>query len=550
MKIINLPNQHFSVSQLQTHYKNDINEDNYKFNHTLNYIQSYYYEINEGHFYKYNTLKDNFKFINKQDFKSEVLDKLNNNKQILKIIKQNNKIFNVVSKIDKPRLYEDDGLYYINLCKGFLHQNYKEYDEYSADIRNRVNLMLNYIKEISCNNNEELFRTYLKYYGQLARGQKTEVIIYKKSEEGTGKSTETNFIMNYVLGPDVCIISNPDPLTTSNNKIWAGKLLIVFEELPVFSESQWAGVSSKLKTLTTENECIFTDKYEKSFTAENNFNFMINTNVNALKDSNGRRIVIMPINNSRIGDYDYFSNIRDKCFNKAVGEAFYSYLMTKIDVKNFIAQRDIPDGELKKIARANLLNSVAKFIKYQYLLQNRSITKVSTTELYFEYCNYCDSENITKKINKLDFYKKLEDEYKFERKKLTGYYYYFKSLEELKEIANRHKWLCEYDEEDKEQSEEEKPEFIDYEKLYKELLLKYNNLEEEMKVLKQAKPVIIEQKQEIIKEEPKKDNLDDIFSCPCGSSYTKKGKAKHLLTKKHKEYEEQQNKKSLLTVEF
>ena len=72
-----------------------------------------------------------------------------------------------------------------------------------------------------------------------------------------------------------------------------------------------------------------------------------------------------------------------------------------------------------------------------------------------------------------------------------------------------------------------------------------------MKLLKQAKPVIIEQKQEIIKEEPKKDSLDeDTFSCPCGSSYTKKGKTKHLLTKKHKEYEEQHKSKSLLTVEF
>ena len=36
------------------------------------------------------------------------------------------------------------------------------------------------IKEISCSNNEELFTAYVKYLSQLCRGQKTDVIIYKK----------------------------------------------------------------------------------------------------------------------------------------------------------------------------------------------------------------------------------------------------------------------------------------------------------------------------------------------------------------------------------
>lgn len=105
-------------------------------------------------------------------------------------------------------------------------------------MKSNVDLMLNYIKEISCNNDEVMFQAYMKYYSQLCRGKKTDVIIYKRSMEGTGKSTETSFMMKHVLGPDVCLVSSTEPLLTPYNKIYAGKVLVVFEELPTFSESQ------------------------------------------------------------------------------------------------------------------------------------------------------------------------------------------------------------------------------------------------------------------------------------------------------------------------
>ena len=51
-----------------------------------------------------------------------------------------------------------------------------------------------------------------------------------------------------LIGNEICLISNTDPIITSNNKILLGKLLVIFEELPTFSKAQWSGVSAKLKT--------------------------------------------------------------------------------------------------------------------------------------------------------------------------------------------------------------------------------------------------------------------------------------------------------------
>ena len=58
---------------------------------------------------------------------------------------------------------------------------------------------INFQKEVMANNDENMLKAYLTYYAQLARGMKTEVIIYKKSIQGIGKSTETDFLFKYVL---------------------------------------------------------------------------------------------------------------------------------------------------------------------------------------------------------------------------------------------------------------------------------------------------------------------------------------------------------------
>ena len=80
---------------------------------------------------------------------------------------------------------------------------------------------------------------------------------------------------------------------------------------------------------------------------------MINTNVDGLKDSAGRRIMIMPVSNIHVDDFEYFSNIRKQCFILKVGEAFYSYMM-ELNIDGFYAQRDT-QGTLNTTTTNNTL---------------------------------------------------------------------------------------------------------------------------------------------------------------------------------------------------
>jgi hypothetical protein len=424
-----------------------------------NYIYSFYYEISKGNYYKYDVEKDIFEIVEKKDFMNEVILKLD--KSLLALLfEKNYKIYSIVSKLDKPRVYSINGSYYINECKGFLHKNPKPFNTFSEEIKIKFQVMMDYIKEITCNNDEEFYQAYIKYLSQLCKGQKTQVIIYKKSEQGTGKSTESDFIIKYVLGQGICLVSGTEPLTSNFNKIFMGKLFILFEELPTFSTAAWSGVSSKLKTLATDPLTVYRDLFEKAIQAENISNFVINTNVEAIKDSDGRRIVIAPINNSRIGDYDFFDNVRKNCFNLDVGECFFSYML-EVDTTNFIAQcpkRGFPETDVKRIAHVELLQSHEKFLKTNFLLKNIGIDKIKPLDLHNMYKSYCIEIN-KKPLTKNDFLKKLEQlNIKYTK---VGTNFYKISYDALKEIAEKRKWLCQYDVDlaDDEEDEEEE-EFI------------------------------------------------------------------------------------------
>lgn len=437
METLNLPTETFCVIKLQSLFNNGMMRD-----HTdaIQYICEYFFETSTGMYYFYNAETELFEFRERADFNLAVKQKLDNHKDIESYFKKNSKIYQVVCKINNPRHYRIGNRYYLNECVGILHKSFKPFDEYENEFKQSVEMMKNYYKEVYCSNDEEVFNSLMKYFSQLVKGVKTEVIIYNKSAQGTGKSTGTSFMMDYVLGPNICLICNTEPLTTNYNKILLGKIWVIFEELPTFSTSQWAGVSSKLKTYTTEKMMMYRDPYEKSIQAENVFNCVINCNVESLKENNGRRVIIMPISNSKMNNHLFYSKLRKDCFNMKVGEAFYSYLMS-IDTTNFYAQKDFPETEEKRVAIANLLCPTYLFLK-SYVLRKEEIGRVKTKDFYETFKMFCEN-NKMKQSQKMEFFKKL-DEIGLKQKKIGNNFYEI-TLKQLDEIADKGKWICDYD---------------------------------------------------------------------------------------------------------
>jgi hypothetical protein len=440
MEIIELPTEKFYVSVLQEKFTTGLLKDHLD---AVNYINQYYFEIQNGDYYFYDVYANKFQFKKKEEFTREVVNKLDGHKDITNYFKKNNRIFTPIQDFNHPQLYQIKNDLYINLFSGMLHKQYKKYNDYDDKTKEGVEAWIDYLREIACNNNEEMLQAYLKYYSQIARKKKTKVIIVKKTSlEGTGKSTEFDFMEEFVFGRNVCLRSNIDPLTTNYNKILADKLLVLFEELPTFSKEQWCAVSSKLKTYATEPTYTFRDPYEKPINLAHNINIQVFGNVESLKDSQGRRYVILDVNCSRKDDVDYFDTLREKCFNMNVGEAFYSYLLTKItdeESNKFYAQKDFPLTENKLSKIADNLHSVYKFMKYKYLLASRE-EKIRREDLYLEYNVYCTENREKRKENKNNFYTMLR-EIQIEETRDKDNRYFVINYNHLKMIAKRDKWL-------------------------------------------------------------------------------------------------------------
>ena len=160
-------------------------------------------------------------------------------------------------------------------------------------------IFLSYIKEVLCSNNEEHYIYILKWISNMIKGEKNDSLLYLKGVQGIGKSTLTEMLINYVLGTDITLECGSEPLRSQFNKILMGRLLVVFEELETFSKNEWIAVSGRLKRYTTSNTIDFEVKNEKKFQGENINNYIINTNVDALKDSEGRRIFILDLSTKK-----------------------------------------------------------------------------------------------------------------------------------------------------------------------------------------------------------------------------------------------------------
>lgn len=363
----------------------------------------------------------------------------------------NNKFHNLYEIINDLKLPLISGNK-INMCKNFLHKS-KPYSLYPEQIRDGVQMMLNHIKEVISSNNEALFKYVINWLAKMCQGGKNSTILYLKSIGGTGKSTFTDFIFFYVLGIGICLKANVEVLTTQYNKALCGVLLALFEELPTFNESQWHYVSGKLKDLATGTQMSYTEKYEKSFQAENLTNIIINTNVDALKAD--RRICWLDISIARLKDYDYFSKLRNICFNKEVGEAFFSYLC-EVDVSEFQEERDMPETKAKLNSISSRLESPFQYVKEMFILKQKQI-KASSKQFFLDYCDYC---NLTHKkaYGRNEFWEKLK-EINILKKKSNGQNKVVVSLETLNEMAEKRRWINEHDE--YEQIEEEEDEIDD-----------------------------------------------------------------------------------------
>jgi hypothetical protein len=143
--------------------------------------------------------------------------------------------------------------------------------------------MINFIKEVWCDNDDIQLNYLLKWFSNVLKGNKNKTVIYAKSIEGIGKSTLIDFFGEFVLGNDLWTLGDKTCIITDFNMNLMGKPFVVFEELPVMNKNEWNTCDSKLKNMVTGTIATYSDKFVKKIQAADINNYIILTNHKAVK---------------------------------------------------------------------------------------------------------------------------------------------------------------------------------------------------------------------------------------------------------------------------
>ena len=99
------------------------------------------------------------------------------------------------------------------------------------------------------------------------------------------------------------------------------------------------------------------------------------------------------------------------------------------------------------------LDPVEKFMKVNYVLKKRSIQD-KTSDFYNEYKGFCTVNNYKPLTNTM-FYAKLKNFCSIEKKKIEGIHKFKVPYETLKALADKNKWICEFDDEDEDEEDDD-----------------------------------------------------------------------------------------------
>ena len=212
-------------------------------------------------------------------------------------------------------------------------------------------------------------------------------------------------------------------------------MMVAFEELECTGERDWSAMSTKLKRWSTSSDITYAEKYIKSYESKNINNYIILTNVEAIKASEGRRYYILDLSTKYKNNHDFFTRLYDTCFNDEVGKAFYTFMMEQ-DISKFNPQNFV-ETQSKKIAQSDRLHALFKFIKFNYILPGYEL-KTTTKDFYEDYLRYCSLTNSTQTITKNKAISLLR-EHDIQYKCSNGKMFFTFTNEELRNIANKFK---------------------------------------------------------------------------------------------------------------
>jgi len=264
---------------------------------------------------------------------------------------------------------------YSELCykpkNDILNHQFNTWNKLKGDvdivIETDITPLLNFMKEIICNNNENLYKYLISWLRQICKTpwNKTQSVLLFYSDQGTGKGSFVNWLIKYLFGTHNSTYASVNTITQKHNKILSNRVFIGVDELPTL-EKQFHNLFDILKGLITEPYITIEPKGLEPYLIDNlcNFIFMTN-NKNSIKIEKGdRRYVVFEINENKIGDFKYWDYMHKEVFTEQVANNFFKYLIDIDDDNEMVVNlREIPNTKIREEMKNMSLSNMELFIK-------------------------------------------------------------------------------------------------------------------------------------------------------------------------------------------
>ena len=380
----------FSVEKLMTNMMKDSKLDD-TFNNSKSYFLKYFAKALDSYYYEYEPSEDDdegtIQNINEKQM-SSIWEKIptinytdsNNKPQKFSLKKWFTTEHYLTYKINSDprveRFYESKktGQNYINLSKGFLHKEKKHFESFPKNVKKDVKTILDHIEKVWCSNEKDDFEYVLSWLSSACTGHKMPTALFLKSAEGTGKSLIVSFLITYVIGISLGLITpRPEQLMKFNGQL-LGKILVCLEELPSTSKNSWYSISDYLKDLITGSRLDIEKKYQDMIQTVNLISLIIITNnENCIRfGKDARRYMMCDISHDVVGNTEYFKILSEAC-NKEAGEAMFWYFMEHYEKKPTWEPSVIPLTLSKLEMKDKNITPLLSFIKEKFVVVQKDI---------------------------------------------------------------------------------------------------------------------------------------------------------------------------------
>ncbi len=290
----------------------------------------------------------------------------------------------------------------------------------SEETAKGLEMMKQFIFDSWASGDEHIYKYIISWFAGLVQNLKgiNRVALAMVSAEGCGKNTLTDFLKFIIKSRSIAEVVGIQSITQKHNMIIQNKRLVVVNEMSSTRE-EFRSNFDKIKNYITDQVIKIEPKGIDSYDIHNIGNYILFTNhADSIIISNtDRRYAAIEMSDIHVNDVDYFTELRSKCFNQQVANAFFTYLL---DFK-MVKLADIPETNIRKSLQTLSQSTPMKFldavVEEQIYKPN---TLIPAAELYARFTRWCEA-NGEKSVSNTKFGLVVSKEW--DRKRSNGIKY-------------------------------------------------------------------------------------------------------------------------------